>query len=321
MNTHDLIEQYLAARRAQGTALKSGQRMLMQFARETGNRPLVEVTPSAVAAFLRGHNGLTATWATRYGLLSSLYKYAIARGHVRTSALPEQRPQLPPPIAAYIYSREEVQRMLDATAAFHNTWSPLQAYTYRTLLLLLYAAGLRVSEALALNCDELDVDERLILIRQTKFYKSRWVPTSARLTEILDRYRGRRSIELPMPQGRGSALFASRTGHRMDYQRVVTLFQRVRADADITTPPGQHRLPRLHDLRHTAAAHRVEQWYREGKDVQQLLPQLATYLGHVSVVSTQRYLQMTSTILQHASDRFEAYAEVSPLVGRGGIHA
>lgn len=321
MNARELVEQYLAARRAQGTALKSGERTLMQFARETGNRPLAEVTPEAVAAFLRGRNGLTATWSTRYGLLSGLYKYAIARGHVRMSALPDQRPQLPPPIAAYIYSHDEVRRMLDATAALHSTCSPLQSYTYRTLLLLLYAAGLRVSEALALNCDDLDPDDRLLSIHQTKFYKSRWVPMSAQAAEILVRYRTRRCLELPLPQGSGSAMFASRTGHRMDYQRVVTLFQHVRAGAGIACPPGQHRPPRLHDLRHTAAVHRVEQWYRDGKDVQQLLPHLATYLGHVSVASTQRYLQMTSTLLQRASSRFAAYAEVSIQAEVGGDHA
>jgi len=139
--------------------------------------------------------------------------------------------------------------------------------------------------------------------------------------EILVRYKARRGLDLPMPQGRASALFASRTGHRMDYQRVVTLFQRVRADAGITCPPGQHRLPRLHDLRHTAAVHRVEQWYRDGKDVQQLLPHLATYLGHVSVASTQRYLQMTPALLQRASDRFADYAGVNAHVGPGGEHA
>ena len=321
MNTRDLIEQYLAARRAQGTALRSGQRMLMQFARETGNRPLSEVTPAAVAVFLRGRNGLTSTWSTRRGTLSGLYKYAIARGHACASALPEQRPQLPPPIPAYIYSRDEVRRMLDATAALYNAGSLLQSYTYRTLLLLLYATGLRVSEALALNCDDLNADDQLLLVRRTKFYKSRWVPVSLQAAEILGRFKARRCLELPMSQGRGSALFASRTGHRMDYQRVVTLFQSVRADAGVTCPPGQHRLPRLHDLRHTAAVHRVEQWYRDGKDVQQLLPHLATYLGHVSVASTQRYLQMTPTLLGRASDRFAAYADVCTHVGAGGDHA
>jgi site-specific recombinase XerD len=321
MTTVELIEQYLAARRAQGTALKSGRRTLMQFARETGNQALAQVTPAAVAAFLQGRHGPTATWSTRYGLLSGLYRYAIARGHACRSALPDQRPRLPPPIAPYIYSRDEVRRLLDASGSLYNPCSPLQSLTYRTLLLLLYATGLRVSEALGLNCDDLEDDDRLLTIRRTKFYKSRWVPLGSQATDVLLRYRARRCLQLPMPEGGQSALFASRTGHRLDYQRVVTLFQQVRAGAGITSPSGQCRPPRLHDLRHTAAVHRVEQWYREGKDVQQLLPHLATYLGHVSVASTQRYLQMTPTLLQQASERFDSYAEVSIEIGTGGRHA
>ena len=81
MNTRELVEQYLAARRAHGTALKSAERMLMQSARETGNRALTDVTPEAVATVLRGRHGLTSTRSTRYGTLSGLYRYAVARGH------------------------------------------------------------------------------------------------------------------------------------------------------------------------------------------------------------------------------------------------
>lgn len=113
-----------------------------------------------------------------------------------------------------------------------------------------------------------------------------------------------------MPQGASSALFASRSGHRLDYPRVVTLFQKVRAQAGIDCPPGERRPPRLHDLRHTAAVHRVVRWYGEGRDVQQLLPHLATYLGHASIASTQRYLQMTPELLHQASCRFAVYADV-----------
>ena len=114
---------------------------------------------------------------------------------------------------------------------------------------------------------------------------------------------------LALPEGRDSALLCSRTGHRLTYQFVITLFQRVRSEADIRGPNGEPRPPRLHDLRHTAAVHRVLGWYRAGKDVQRLLPQLATYLGHVDITSTQRYLQMTPELLQEAGRRFAAYAQ------------
>jgi integrase/recombinase XerD len=308
MTTSGLIETYLAAKRAHGTRLRSAERALYQFARETGDRPLAEVTPQAVATFLRGRGDLSATWATRYGLLTGLYRFALARGHVAVSALPDQRPKLPASVTPYVYSRAELQRLLDATAILESPFSRLQASTYRTLLLTLYGSGLRVGEALRLTLVDVDLVERVLTVHETKFYKSRLVPVGEQLAAALAAY-GRRRAGLPMPHGMDSAFFASRAGHRIDYQRVVTLFQHVRAYAGIGCPPGSSRPPRLHDLRHTAAVHRVIGWYRDGKDVQQLLPKLATYLGHANIASTQRYLQMTPELLHEASLRFAAYAD------------
>lgn len=307
MTTSELIKDYLAARRAHGTRLRSGERALYQFARETGDQPLTTVTPEAVATFLRGRGDLSATWTTRYQLLAGLYRFALARGHVSVSALPDQRPKLPPPITPYVYSRAELKHLLDATDILESRISRLQALTYRALILTLYGSGMRVGEALRLNLADVDLAERVLTVHETKFYKSRLVPVGEQLAAALVTYLQRRS-SLSMPQGTSSAFFASRTGHRLDYQRVVTLFQRVRTHAGIGCPPGACRPPRLHDLRHTAAVHRVLAWYQEGKDVQQLLPKLATYLGHASIASTQRYLQMTPELLQAASLRFAAYA-------------
>jgi site-specific recombinase XerD len=208
-----------------------------------------------------------------------------------------------------VYSRDELQRLLEATSMMESPCSRLQGRTYRTLLLLLYATGLRVSEALRLTLADVDLVDRVLTVKETKFYKTRLVPFGNPLAGALGRYIEQRGT-LPMPAGAASALLSSRTGHRLDYQRVVTLFQRIRARAEIGCPAGEHRLPRLHDLRHTAAVHRVVVWYREGKDVQRLLPHLATYLGHASIASTQRYLQMTPELLQQASLRFAAYADV-----------
>jgi site-specific recombinase XerD len=186
----------------------------------------------------------------------------------------------------------------------------LQAPTYRTLLPLLYGAGLRVSEAINLTLADVDLGERVLVIRDTKFYKSRLVPIGHHLAGALGLYIEQRGT-LPMPLGAQSVVLASRSGRGQTYQRVITLFQRVRARAGITAPMGESRPPRLHDLRHTAAVHRLLAWYQQGRDVQQLLPRLATYLGHVDIDSTRRYLQMTPELLQQASSRFAAYARLN----------
>jgi site-specific recombinase XerD len=309
MNTSDVVKAYLAARRAQGVQFSSGARALRQFARETGDSPLAEVTPQAVAKFLRGRGALSATWTTKYKLLAGLYRFAIARAYVAASPLPEFPPKLPPPQTPYVYSPGELQRLLDATNAVSSSYSKLQALTYRTLLLALYGAGLRVSEALGLTLRDVDLAECILTVRDTKFYKTRLVPIGSQLTAALVIYFEQRS-GLALPRGQDSAFLCSRAGHRLAYQYVITLFQRVRSAAGIGCPLGEPRPPRLHDLRHTAAVHRVLAWYRSGQDVQRLLPQLATYLGHVDIRSTQRYLQMTPELLQEASCRFAAYAAV-----------
>lgn len=115
-----------------------------------------------------------------------------------------------------------------------------------------------------------------------------------------------------MPAGDDSPLFTTRAGKRWSYQHVIRLFQHVRRAAGIGCPAGESRPPRLHDLRHTAAVHRTVAWYRSGRDVQRLLPLLATYLGHVDLRSTQRYLQMTPELLQEASHRFARYSLREP---------
>jgi len=307
MNTLEVIDAYLAARRSLGVRLEREGRYLRQFARETGNPPLSEINREAVARFLHGRNVPTATWKVKRSSLAGLYRYAIGRGIVTVSPLPDHPPKFSPPQTPYVYSPAEVQRLLDGTAVLDHPASRQQAMTYRTLLLVLYSTGLRVGEAIALGLCDVDLTGRLITVRSTKFYKTRVVPIGPRLGEQLAAYLDRRR-RLDLPTQESSAFFCTRTGYRLYYPEVITNFQRIRSSAGIVIPPGEPGPPRLHDLRHTAAVHRVLAWYRAGRDVQQLLPALATYLGHVDVRSTQRYLQMTPELLHEANQRFAQYA-------------
>lgn len=307
MNTLEVIDTYLAARRALGVRLERADRYLRQFARETGNAPLSEISREAVARFLQGKSVPKATWRAKRSTLAGLYRYAIGRGIVTVSPLPDHPPKFSPPQTPYVYSPAEVQRLLDGTAVLDHPASRLQATTYRTLLLVLYSTGLRVGEAIALRLCDVDLTGCSITVRSTKFYKTRVVPIGPRLSEQLATYLGRRR-RLDLPAQESSALFCTRTGNRLYYPEVITNFQRIRSAAGIVTPPGEPRAPRLHDLRHTAAVHRVLAWYRADRDVQQLLPALATYLGHVDIRSTQRYLQMTPELLHEANQRFAQYA-------------
>lgn len=302
------INAYVELQRSLGMRFDCAAKLLRQFGRTMGDVDVDQVNPVAVAAFLRGKGNLSATWLLKYRVLGGLYRFAISRGYTRRSPLPVSVPKLPPQQTPYVYSTDELRRLIDATAALHAGHSQLQATTYQTLILLLYGSGLRIGEALGLRLSDIDLAERVVTVRNTKFFKTRLVPIGPKLAQALATHVSRRA-GLPLPLGHGSALFATRTGAALSYQHAITLFQRLRRVAGIECPSGELRPPRLHDLRHTAAVHRVLAWYRTGNDVQRLLPQLATYLGHIDIRSTQRYLQMTPELLQEAGHRFATYTE------------
>ncbi len=314
MKTADVITAYLAVRRAQGVQLRSSERVLYRLARQTDNGEFDAITTEQLQVFLLGPGQLSRTWKSKHGLLNGLYRFAISRGLAANNPLPERTPQLPPAHPAYIYTTKEVQRLVDVAAMQGNTKSPLKGDTYRLLILLMYGTALRVSEAMGLQLRDVDLQASTLLIRETKFYKTRWVPMGPRLRDEVASYLAKRTA-LPTAKGDESTLLCSRTGHHLWYQDVVTLFQHIRSEAGIGIPPGATRPPRMHDLRHTAAMHRLVSWYEQGLDVNKLLPQLSTYMGHNGVASTQRYLHMTPDLLAQASQRFAAYA------GQGGHHA
>jgi integrase len=307
MMLNDVIDTYLAKQRSLGMRFESAGHLLRRFCRAMGDLKIDDVTPEAVAEFLQGEGALSASWMLRYRVLTGLYRFAVSRGYVGCSPLPTTLPKLPPQQTPYVYSTEELRRLLEATAVLRIGHSPQVPAMYRTLLLLLYGTGMRIGEALRLAMQEIDLTEQVIIVRDTKFFKTRLVPIGPKLNRELVAYVERRRL-LPLPRGEASPLFTTRDGRPWQYTSVISWFQHVRRAAGISCPVGEPRPPRLHDIRHTAAVHRVLAWYRSGQDVQRLLPQLATYLGHIDIRATQRYLQMTPDLLQEASQRFAQYA-------------
>jgi len=199
---------------------------------------------------------------------------------------------------------DEVRRLIEATDSREHR--NLSALTCRTLLLLLYGTGLRISEALGLDVADVDLDAGILQVRETKFYKTRLVPTGPDLTKVLAAYAAQRNKHLlAMPD---APFLLTRRGKRPSRAAAEEVFKHLRDVAQVRRDDGSRYQPRLHDLRHTFASTRLIRWYRDGADVQRLLPQLATYLGHVHIGGTQCYLSMTPELLRYASARFERYA-------------
>ena len=110
-----VIDAYLLKQRSLGMRFESAEQLLRRFCRGMGNPEIHEITPEAVAAFLHGTGALSATWMLKYRVLTGFYRFALSRGHVGRSPLPTTSPKLPPQQTPYVYSTEELRRLLEAT--------------------------------------------------------------------------------------------------------------------------------------------------------------------------------------------------------------
>lgn len=197
MKLSDLVETYIDYKRSLGMRCRVDAVILRGFSRAMGEIIVDDVKPESVLAFIAGRGPVTASWQQKFSILGSLYRYAMGRGFAMTSPLPTSRPKLPPPMTPYIYSVSELERILAATDTLQASNSPLQAVSMRTLLLLLYGTGMRISEALALTLQDIDLTQQLLTIHDTKFFKARLVPIGPRLTKVLIEYESRRR-QLPL---------------------------------------------------------------------------------------------------------------------------
>lgn len=300
-----LAAQYVAHKQSMGMRFHTEARTLQSFCRTMGDILVAEIAVDRVQAFIAGAGPVTRFWHRKHEVLRGFYRFAMARGYAASSPLPRIIPK-PPQFVPYIFSQEEIQRLLDATACCENPRSKLQPYTLRMLLLLLYGAGLRIGEALFLTLANVDLPAGILTIRESKFYKTRLVPMSPALTGILATYMEQCAKEHPVKPD--AMLFLTRGGNPVVRHTAENIFSRLRVRAGVIRNDGGRYQPRLHDLRHAFAVHRLVSWYRQGADVQRLLPQLATYLGHLHIAATQRYLTMTPELLREAGQRFERYA-------------
>jgi site-specific recombinase XerD len=307
MTISAVVTLYLAHKRALGLRFGAEAAILRAFCRAMDDRPIATVERQNVVVFLNAGGAVTEYWAKKYRVLSGLYRFAMARGLVDRSPLPSVIPKpTGPAFVPYIYSLEELKSLLDAVPAACAGRVPIEPQVFRTLLLVLYGAALRIGEALALRLRDVDLADGCLHIRETKFFKYRLVPLGKDLRGVLTTFVAARTQQLGV--AKEVPLFYFRDGAPLSPSAARSAFRRLRTYATVGREGGARRQPRLHDLRHSAAVHRLIAWYRCGADLQDLLPKLATYLGHVDLSATQRYLTLTPELLREASLRFEHYS-------------
>ena len=210
------------------------------------------------------------------------------------------------PFKPYIYTLQEIQQILRA-ARQHSSrhCSPLLGQTLETLVLLIYACGLRISETLNLKIRDVNFAENTLSLWNTKFHKERLVPLSPALACRLKNYLAIRKKLCP-PSSPDAPFFSHAKGKYKFASSIEIHFRRLLIRCGLAKTK---RGPRLHDLRHTFAVHRLYKWYQEGHNLLNKLPLLSTYMGHASVENTQVYLTITTALLREGDRRFSGAFE------------
>ncbi len=207
----------------------------------------------------------------------------------------------------YIYSHEEIQKVLAIARTFPSARAPSRPINLYTMLVLAYCAGLRVGEIARLKLGDVDMQAGTIAIRETKFFKSRILPLSDSAMDAMRALlKARRDAKVSCDPEAGLFWHEQKSGH---YGRAAISSHLVAILRMAGLKPAEGKTgPRVHDLRHTFVVHRILQWYRQGVNPQEKLPYLATYLGHRDINSTLVYITVTQELLHEANERFRAFA-------------
>lgn len=306
------IDQFLAHKRSLGRHYDVEEKTLALFDSYLANNRIGgfhELTPTRVDQFLlsrprprpRSYNHLRCT-------LGRLFCYLVDHGRLTETPL-----RSPPRRGRYqrtpfIFDTEAAKRLLTLAKALpSNGGTTERGSTYFALFAVLYGLGLRVGEVCRLNVKDVDLERRLLRIRETKFYKSRLVPFGPKLEEVLVRHLRQRRTEPAGAPSDDQPLFCLRGGRPINPGTVSITFHALVPELHLRIPPGVSP-PRLHDLRHSFATGTLTRWYRLGLDPQARLLVLSTFMGHVDVSSTAVYLTTTPELLELANRRFRAFA-------------
>ena len=301
---HDALEIYLALRRELGSQMRGPAARLRQFVEFLDRERMSVITTELALRWATAPvDAASATWAQRLGDVRRFAAWLSAtdsQTEVPPQGLLPERYQRRPP---YIYSDEEVASVVREAARLPSAMG-LRSSSYATLFGLLAATGLRISEAVALDRDDVDLQAGILRIRYAKFDKSRFVPVHDSTRRALRRYEQRRDQLLPHPSS--PAFLLSESGRRVTQCSARYNFAVVSRTVGLRAPTtgGRHgHGPRLHDMRHRLAVRTLIRWYQEGRNVERELPKLSTYLGHGHVADTYWYLEAVPELLRLATER------------------
>lgn len=308
----DPIARYLSAKRSLGCRFGTEDRALRLLDRylvDEGVQCIGDITAECLEAFLVSRpRPVAKSYNNLIGVVRRLFDWMVDQQELTISPLKAQaRPQTARRLP-FLYDQATVRQLLEYAAALpDNPRSRQRGSTYTTIFALLAGLGLRIGEVSRLQCGDVDLQREVLLVRNSKFGKSRMVPFGPRLASRLRTYIKLREQRLGVATPEGP--FFSWNGRTPVHTNSIrnTFHDDLLPQLRLNVPPGT-RAPCVHGLRHTFAVRTLLRWYRDGVDPNARLNHLSTFLGHVNPQSTAVYLTITGELLEAANHRFEAFA-------------
>ncbi len=301
------VENYLTMRRSLGFKLLKMGHNLHHFVSFMEQREASVITVDLALRWAQQPQGVQpALWAARLGFVRCFARYWSAidpRTEIPSMGLLPYRTKRAIP---YIYSDEEIKLLLNAAKNLLPLTS-LRPWTYYTFLGLMAVTGMRISEVIHLDRGDVDLDQKVLTVRLTKFGKSRLIPLHSSTVQNLEQYL--RRLDQLQPRSTAPNFFLSNQGIALTDCMVRWTFVKLSRQIGLRKA-GDSYGPRIHDLRHRFAVTTLLNWYRTGVDVEQRLPVLSTYLGHAHVTDTYWYLSAIPELLALTKDRLEKRWEV-----------
>ncbi len=306
-----LVEEFIALRRGLGYRSPSQERALRSFGRHLDQG---------------GHEGpilleSSLDWATMTASTdpcNPARRLTTVRGLLRHLAAMDGATEVPEPgllgstghrKPPHIYSEAEISDLLQAAAALAPA-AGLRPHCYATLFGLIACTGLRISEALALSCGDVDLDEAVLTVRAGKRGRTRLVPLHPSAVPPLADYAAQRCRRYG-PPGKDAAFFRTDRNDPICYNTAYHTFSVLRQQLGWTAT-GRTRMPRIHDLRHRMVVRRIQSWHAQNFNVDANIAVLATYLGHMEVRDLYWYLSAVPELMGIVAERFEAFAQNAP---------
>jgi integrase/recombinase XerD len=278
------VERYVQRKRLMGRRYDNNAKELEMFARRHPQWELADIDVSHIARFLNEGRLQRQTWIGRYSRLRAFFKYWFAEREIDRLPMPHPRRGKKTGFAPYIYSRDDLRKLLGAASVQRHKLNVISPQTNQVLIVMLYATGITSGEALALKLRDVDVEGARLTLT-AKVGPPRTIPISRKIRDVLKEF-------IQLGGSPNDYLFSTKSGERLLNHRAAVVFRRLRRTAKVSRQDGATYQPMLRDLRHTFAVHRIAEWFRQGADVEVMLPKLAAYMGLFTLPIVERYLPL-----------------------------